>query len=258
MFPCRPRRWHLERCSIWSPAERRAEQEHVYVHAPFPASRGEIVEAVKDVTGGRKTWWTISSTRRLIILFSSPSSVTPTLHFHLPTLHFCSSPSSSLLCFYYCTWCSVSLLHLIKANHFRDVRRCVSRADGCRFAAESVRERLGNVTGFVSNAGAVIQPNILQTLTPEVYLLMLYSTLVSLMFSLCPARFYNSAMISHCLVLIKFSLIPLKTTDSALSPSATQTQWFLCFSSCCEAAATCFIKNTQQSTRIVISIDPQV
>lgn len=152
------------------------------------------------------------------------------------------------------------LLRLIKANHFRDVRRCVLRADGCRFAAESVRERQGNVTGFVSDAGAVIQPNILQTLTPEVYLLILYSTLVSLMFSLRPARFYNSALISHCLVLIKFSLtpLPLKTTDSALSPSATQTQWFLCFSSCCGAAATWFIKNTQQRTRSVISIDPRV
>lgn len=154
----------------------------------MPASRGEIVEAVKNVTGGRKTRGTISSIRCLIILFSSPSSVSPTLRSRLPFLHsaafFCSSSSSSLRCFYYYTWCSVFLLHLIKANHFRDVRRCVLRADGCRFAAESVRERRGNVTGFVSNAGAVIQPNILQTLTPEVYLLILYSTLVSLMFFL--------------------------------------------------------------------------
>lgn len=92
------------------------------------------------------------------------------------------------------------------------------RADGCRFSAESVRERRGNVSAFVSNAGggkttkhpADSDPRGLSAHT------LFHSSPLFILLR------YNSALISHRLVLIKFSLIPppLQSTDSALTLSS--------------------------------------
>ncbi len=128
---------------------------------------------------------TLSTFTVLIPLFFS-------LFPHYPSylLSFLSSSSSSSS--------STVLLHLMKSNHLKDVRRCIQKADGGPYThtAKSVRDKMGkaveNVTAVVRNTEGILLPDSLQTLTPKIYPLILYIALPLLLSSYIPLSSFLS------------------------------------------------------------------